>query len=49
MLSVPVYTDENNAWDLQQALTAVEDQFYATKISDSSDDTNLPDDTFTPQ
>ena len=49
MLSVPVYTDENNAWDLQQALTAVEDQFYATKISDSSDDSILPDGTFTPQ
>ena len=37
MLSVPVFTDEMNGWDLQQALEAVEDQFYATQVNE--DDT----------
>ena len=27
MLSVPIYTDETDSWDLQDALQAVEDQF----------------------
>ena len=30
MLSVPVLADENESWDLQEALRAVEDQYYAT-------------------
>ena len=34
MLSVPVLTDDSNSWDLQQALEAVENQFYATQIDE---------------
>ena len=34
MLSVPVYTDENDSWDLQEALTAVENQFNAFQMGD---------------
>ena len=49
MLSVPIYTDDDNSWDLQQALTAVEDQFYASKVSDSVDDAYLSENTLTPQ
>ena len=30
MLSVPVLADENESWDLQEALRAVETQYYAT-------------------
>ena len=30
MLSVPVLADENESWDLQEALRAVENQYYAT-------------------
>ena len=33
MLSVPVFTDENETWDLQDALGAVESQFYALSTS----------------
>ena len=33
MLSVPVYTDDNETWDLQDALGAVENQFYAMTVS----------------
>ena len=41
MLSVPVMTDENEEWDLQEALNMVENQFYSqTTISDDTD--NLP-------
>ena len=34
MLSVPVLTDDSDSWDLQQALEAVENQFYATQIEE---------------
>ena len=34
MLSVPVYTDENDSWDLQEALTAVENQFNAFQMGE---------------
>ena len=34
MLSVPVFTNENEGWDLQEALRAVEAQYYATHASD---------------
>ena len=34
MLSVPVFTDEADSWDLQEALRAVETQFYATNVND---------------
>ena len=34
MLSVPVFTNENESWDLQEALRAVEAQYYATHASD---------------
>ena len=33
MLSVPIYTDENESWDLQEAISAVENQFYATSVN----------------
>ena len=49
MLSVPIYTDDDNSWDLQQALTAVEDQFYASKVTDSVGDAYLSENTLTPQ
>lgn len=32
MLSVPVLTDENESWDLQQAIEAVTDQYNASQI-----------------
>ena len=37
MLSVPVLADENEDWDLQEALRAVEAQYYAThaEVEDS--------------
>lgn len=34
LLSVPVYTDDNESWDLQDALAAVENQFYARGTND---------------
>ena len=34
MLSVPVLADENDVWDLQEALRAVEAQFYATHANE---------------
>lgn len=34
MLSVPVLTDDTDSWDLQEALEAVENQFYATQIDE---------------
>ena len=33
MLSVPVYTDQNETWDLQDAFDAVENQFYAMSVN----------------
>ena len=34
LLSVPVYTDENETWDLQDGLASVENQFYVMSTSD---------------
>ena len=48
MLSVPVYTDEMEVWDLQQALEAVEDQFYATQALEE-DTLPLPGGGLSPQ
>ena len=48
MLSVPVFTDEMDVWDLQQALEAVEDQFYATQVSEE-DTLPLPGGGLSPQ
>ena len=33
MLSVPIFTDDNESWDLQEALSSVESQFYALSTS----------------
>ena len=41
MLSIPIMTDENDSWDLQEALEMVENQFYQqATISDDSDTLN---------
>ena len=38
MLSVPVMTDENELWDLQEALETVENQFCSqTSLVDDPD------------
>ena len=36
MLSVPIYTDKTDSWDLQDTLQAVEDQFYATQVNEDN-------------
>ena len=35
LLSVPVMTDENDTWDLQDALSTVENQFYSQTALES--------------
>ena len=40
MLSVPILTDENESWDLTQALESVKDQYYASHIDNDSDPSN---------
>ena len=48
LLSVPVYTDENESWDLQDALASVENQFYAMAASDDQT-ANAGQDSLSPQ
>ena len=36
MLSVPVLTDENESWDLNQALASVKEQYYASQVDEDS-------------
>ena len=48
LLSVPVYTDENESWDLQDALASVENQFYAMATSDDQT-ANAGHDSLSPQ
>ena len=38
MLSVPILTDENDTWDLQDALETVENQFYAQSFNSTSEE-----------
>ena len=40
LLSVPVMTDENDTWDLQEALETVENQFYS-QLNSSKDNEEL--------
>ena len=49
MLSVPVYTDETESWDLQEALRAVENQFYATHVNDDESPSSGSGDSISPQ
>ena len=49
MLSVPVYTDETESWDLQEALRAVENQFYATNVNDDESPSSGSGDSISPQ
>ena len=46
MLSVPVLTDENESWDLQQAIDAVTEQFHASQLENG---TNSSSDELSPQ
>ena len=45
MLSVPVYTSEDEKWDLQDALTSVEEQYYGIQNEDDNEEA----DNFSPQ
>ena len=42
MLSVPILTDENDTWDLQDALETVENQFYAQSFGNTDPDQLSP-------
>ena len=47
LLSVPIMTDENDTWDLQDALNTVENQFYNQTTLDSEPNTAAVD--YSPQ
>ena len=42
LLSVPVMTDENDSWDLQEALQMVENQFYSQQNSSEDSEELVP-------
>ena len=47
MLSVPILTDDNETWDLQQALDSVTEQYYASHAEEES--LNPPGEDLSPQ
>ena len=42
MISIPVMTDENDMWDLQEAMDSVENQFYSQASTDNDPEDLTP-------